>query len=446
MDAFAVSIACGIGIRKLHLRHALLIGGAFGLFQGIMPLFGWLLGHWAAPFLATIDYWIAAGLLVCIGSHMLIEAQELDEAEEQCPLNPKVLLALAVATSIDAFAVGLSLSLIQRGIVLPALLIAAVTFAMSVGGCYIGDCFGHVFEKKLEIAGGILLIGIGFKICIAGILNQKELFMDDPNVWFALGLTLFAGLSTGIGSALAFFSKHTNRSFLSLALGFSAGVMIYVSMIEIFFKAKEALCLEQGERLGYWLTVIAFFGGMAITALIDKLVPEFENPHEPHRVEDMSNQARIAHSGKLLRMGVFSALAISIHNFPEGLATFVGALKDPTLGLSIASAIAIHNIPEGIAVSVPIYYATNSRRKAFGLSFASGLAEPVGAIVGYTILAPIMTDTVFGILFASVAGIMVFISLDELLPTAREYGEHHLSIYGLVTGMAVMALSLLLFA
>lgn len=269
--------------------------------------------------------------------------------------------------------------------------------------------------------------------------------MIDSSIWFAFGLTLFAGLCTGIGSALAFFTKRTNTSFLSIALGFSAGVMIYVSMIEIFFKAKEALCGELGERPGYLVTVIAFFGGMFVTALIDKLVPEFENPHEPHLVEDMTPEARQLHSGKLLRMGVFSALAIAIHNFPEGLATFVAALKDPHLGLSIAVAIAIHNIPEGIAVSVPIYYATGSKRKAFGLSFASGLAEPIGALVGYTILAPFMSDTLFGILFSAVAGIMVFISLDELLPTAQKYGEHHLSIYGLVAGMAVMAISLLLF-
>ena len=281
MDAFAVSIACGVGIRKLRMKYALVIGGAFGLFQGVMPLIGWVLGRWAAPFLSVIDYWIAAGLLVCIGSHMLIEAQELEEADEKCPLNPRVLLALAVATSIDAFAVGLSLSMLQTDIMLPAAIIAAVTFVMSVAGCYIGEFFGHIFEKKLEIAGGILLIGIGFKICIEGILEQKELLMDNPNVWFALGLTLFAGLSTGIGSALAFFSKHTNRSFLSIALGFSAGVMIYVSMIEIFFKAKGALCAELGDRPGYWFTVIAFFIGMAITALIDKLVPAFEYTQEP---------------------------------------------------------------------------------------------------------------------------------------------------------------------
>jgi ZIP family zinc transporter len=142
---------------------------------------------------------------------------------------------------------------------------------------------------------------------------------------------------------------------------------------------------------------------------------------------------------------LFTALAIGIHNFPEGLATFTAALTDPGIGIAIAVAIAIHNIPEGIAVSIPIYYATGNRKKAFLLSFLSGLAEPVGALVGYLILMPFLSPVVFGVLFAAVAGIMVFISLDELLPSAREYGEHHLSIYGLIAGMLVMAISLLMF-
>jgi len=446
MDAFAVSIASGITIKRLRLRHAFLVGGAFGLAQGVMPVLGWWLGQRAAPFLSAVDYWVAGGLLICIGAHMLFELHEMNKADQTSPLNLKTLFALAIATSIDAFAVGLSLSLLKTDIILPSLIIGVITFVMSFGGIYIGHASGHIFEKKLEIAGALLLIGMGLKICINGLIEQGDYFVDNPDIWFAFGLTLFAGLCTGIGSALAFFTKRTNKSFLSIALGFSAGVMIYVSMIEIFFKAKDALCAEQGDKLGYWITVLAFFTGMLLTALIDKLVPEFENPHEPHVIEDMTPAARDNYSGKLLRMGVFSALAISIHNFPEGLATFVAALKDPTLGLSIAVAIAIHNIPEGIAVSVPIYYATGSKKKAFGLSFASGLAEPIGALVGFTILAPFMSDTLFGILFAAVAGIMVFISLDELLPTAREYGEHHLSIYGLVAGMAVMALSLLMFA
>ena len=267
----------------------------------------------------------------------------------------------------------------------------------------------------------------------------------DSNVLIAFGLTLFAGLSTGIGSAIAFFARKTNTRFLSVSLGFSAGVMIYVSLIEIFQKAKTALTSELGAFEGYAITIIAFFGGMLIIALIDKFIPSYENPHEMHRIEEMDESSGMRKKQKLMRMGLFTALAIGIHNFPEGLATFTAALSQPSLGIAIAVAIAIHNIPEGIAVSVPIFYATGDKRKAFRLSFLSGLAEPVGAIVGYLLLMPFLSPAVFGILFAAVAGIMVFISFDELLPAAREYGEHHLSIYGLLGGMAVMAISLLMF-
>ncbi|MCX7749719.1 MAG: zinc transporter ZupT [Clostridia bacterium] len=267
--------------------------------------------------------------------------------------------------------------------------------------------------------------------------------MNYDSLLLAFGLTLFAGLSTGIGSALAFFAKRTNKKFLSITLGFSAGVMIYVSLVEIFFKAKDSLVRELGVKGGSWATVAAFFGGIFLIALIDKLIPSGENPHESKSVEQMTNED--ANKRKLLKMGKFAALAIAIHNFPEGLATFTSALSSPSLGIAIAVAVAIHNIPEGIAVSVPVYYATGDKVKAFKLSFLSGLSEPVGALIGYLLLRPIFNDVVFGVLFASVAGIMVFISLDELLPAAREYGEHHYSIYGLVAGMMVMAVSLLLF-
>ena len=266
--------------------------------------------------------------------------------------------------------------------------------------------------------------------------------MELSTVLFAFGLTLFAGLSTGIGSAMAFFTKKTNTKFLSISLGFSAGVMIYVSLVEIFQKAKDALTAVHGDVKGTWITVAGFFAGIAFIAIIDKLIPSYENPHEVKKVEDIKDNGKDL---KLMRMGVFTALAIAIHNFPEGLATFYAGLVDPTIAIPIAVAIAIHNIPEGIAVSVPVYYATGNKRKAFMLSFLSGLAEPVGALIGYFVLRSVFDDTIFGIIFASVAGIMVFISLDELLPTAEEYGEHHLSIYGLVAGMAVMAVSLLLF-
>jgi ZIP family zinc transporter len=269
--------------------------------------------------------------------------------------------------------------------------------------------------------------------------------MVHSSVLFAFGLTLLAGLSTGIGSGLALFAKRTNTRLLSFSLGFSAGVMIYVSFVEIFSKAKEALTAELGEAAGYGLTVLGFFGGVSLVALVDKLVPSFENPHEVRGVEEMHSLGPSPGTGPLFRMGMLSAVAIALHNLPEGLATFTAALKDPTLGFSIALAIAIHNIPEGIAVSIPIYYATGSRKNAFFLSFLSGLAEPLGAVVGYFTLRPFLNEVVFGLLFASVAGIMVFISLDELLPAAEKYGAHHHAIYGLVLGMAVMAVSLILF-
>jgi ZIP family zinc transporter len=267
--------------------------------------------------------------------------------------------------------------------------------------------------------------------------------MGNENVLFALGLTFLAGLSTGIGSIMSLFSKKFNPKVLALTLGFSAGVMIYVSLVEIFAKAKESLVAAHGLKAGNVYTVIAFFSGIALIALIDKLIPSFENPHEIKNIDEKNLNP--SDKRKLLRMGMFSALAIAIHNFPEGLATFMGAMTNPALGISIAVAIAIHNIPEGIAVSVPIYYATGSRKKAFWLSLLSGLAEPVGAIVGYFILRSIFNDSTFGVIFAGVAGIMIYISLDELLPTAEEYGEHHVAIGGMIGGMAVMAASLLFF-
>lgn len=259
-------------------------------------------------------------------------------------------------------------------------------------------------------------------------------------------LTLIAGLSTGVGSLLAFLYKGDQKKFLSVGLGFSAGVMIYVSMIEIFQKANTSLSAEHGEKQGMFLTMLGFFGGIFSIALIDRLVPKGINPHEFETFEP-SNPTTTEESDKsnLLHTGIFTAFAIAIHNFPEGLATFVSAVHEPELAIPIVVAIAIHNIPEGIAVSVPIYTATGDRKKALFYSFASGLAEPIGAVIGYTLLMPMMTDTVYGLLFASVAGIMVFISLDELLPAAEKYGEHHLTIYGLLSGMLLMGVSLWMF-
>lgn len=394
------------------------------------------------------------------------------------------------------------------------------------------------------------------------------------DVLFAFGLTLLAGVSTGIGSLFAFFTKRNNQKFLAVTLGFSAGVMIYVSMIEIFQKAQTSISGEVGSYAGSWITVGAFFLGIVFIAMLDKFLPKEKdvyqlsgnrqkkqylkklqhsniiNKNSKYKINNILLKQKKNHKlyklyninnvkiinekisyiklnrkisnkkisnitiadktitdrtitdkiknkikknkttlrkqdnkkilkskynlkanhllikknninfdnqyntltftqskkqQKLLRMGIFTALAISIHNFPEGLATFMSALQDPQIAVAVAIAIAIHNIPEGIAVAMPIYYATGNRKKAFLFSFLSGLTEPIGALIGYLIFLPIMSDLVFGIVFASVAGIMVFISLDELLPASREYGKPYLSMYGLIGGMLIMALSLLLF-
>ncbi len=269
--------------------------------------------------------------------------------------------------------------------------------------------------------------------------------MNYQNVLLALGLTIFAGLSTGIGGMFAFFWRRTNTKLLSVMLGFSAGIMIYVSFVEILPEAQLHLTKYLGKTTGELTNIIAFFGGMFLIALIDKFIPSDDNPHESHKVEEM-NYCQIDNKNRqLLKTGLLTATAVTIHNFPEGLATFASAIKEPSLGITIALAIAIHNIPEGIAVSIPVYCATGNRKRAFLISLLSGFSEPLGALIGYLILLPFLNDLIFGILFAAIAGIMVFISLDELLPTAREYGEHHLSIYGLIAGMIVMAVSLLLF-
>ena len=254
-------------------------------------------------------------------------------------------------------------------------------------------------------------------------------------------LTLGAGLATGVGSVIAFVAKSTNRRLLSFALGLSGGVMVYVSFVELMPQGAEHLAQSFAGRVGEWINLVAFFGGMALIGLIDHLVPSFENPHEAHSVEELQHRPK---QTKLMRVGLMSALAIAIHNFPEGIATFTAGLNDPTLGLAIAAAVAIHNIPEGIAVSVPIFYATESRKKAFLWSLLSGFAEPLGALVAWLLLAPLMTPTLLGCVLMGVAGIMVYISLDELLPAAREYGEAHTAIAGVVVGMIIMAVSLLL--
>jgi ZIP family zinc transporter len=267
------------------------------------------------------------------------------------------------------------------------------------------------------------------------------------NVGFAFLLTAFAGLSTGIGSFIAFFGKRTRTGFLSFALGLSAGVMIYISLVEMLRNAEIQASVGLGDSAGGWLAVGSLFLGMLLAAGIDALIPEQRNPHEARSERDLRRVREgdgQEFASSLRRTGILTAAALAVHNFPEGMATFMSAMTDARLGVSIAVAIAIHNIPEGVSVSVPIYYATGNTRKAFAYSFLSGLAEPIGAVVGYALLRPFLNETVLGISLGTVAGVMLYVSFDELLPAAREYGRGHTAIAGLASGMAVMAASLLL--
>lgn len=272
---------------------------------------------------------------------------------------------------------------------------------------------------------------------------------------YAFVLTLFAGLATGIGGVLIMVVKKFSTRILCASLGFSAGVMILISFIEMFPQASESLTALYGEKMGMFYTLITFFCGMGFIALIDYLVPSHENPHEVNELTiEVHNKAVGQGSGvvnenmgkkKLLRVGLFSAIVIAIHNFPEGLATFVSAMDNVTLGLSIAFAIALHNIPEGIAIAIPIYYATGSKYKAIKSATLSGLAEPLGGLAGYLLFNQLFSESFMGFVLAAVAGIMVYISLDELLPTAENYGEHHVAIMGVVAGMAFIGFGLLIF-
>lgn len=259
-------------------------------------------------------------------------------------------------------------------------------------------------------------------------------------ILIALALTVLAGLSTGVGALISFFTRSTDTRLLAGALGLSAGVMVYISFMELMPGAVQGLSTVCGERAANAWMLLAFFGGIALIALIDWLVPEDENPHEAHTLSELNTPGN---HHKMKRTGTMLAVAIGIHNFPEGMATFISCLDGLEVALPIMVAIAIHNIPEGIAVSVPIYHSTGNRRKAFRMSFLSGLAEPAGAIIGMAFLLPFWSPVVNAICLATVAGIMVYIAFDELLPGAESFGHHHISLIGVITGMALMAVTIL---
>jgi len=365
----------------------------------------------------------------------------------------------------------------------------------------------------------------------------------------AFGLTCAAGLSTTIGAAVVFnkwLVQLANSAFLAASLSFAAGVMLYVSFVEIFFKSQDAF-VEAGEseKQANLYATVCFFSGVIFGNFLDWLVHRMngdmdhfdvtdvedlrhqleqaeawkrkaarveELRHEfeeleawkrewaaqgslPKRMDEMDMDEHVCEAGtasdkviiaeaaatgitaaregasnpsgdvheldkdgalasdkdsqssrRLVKMGLMTALAIGIHNLPEGLATFVGTLDDPAVGVGLAVAIAIHNIPEGLCVAIPIYYATHDRWQAFKWAFISGISEPIGAGLGWAILYRVIDDTVYGVVFGLVGGMMVNICIHELLPTAFRYDPgDRLTTKSFIAGMAIMALSLVLF-
>jgi len=267
--------------------------------------------------------------------------------------------------------------------------------------------------------------------------------MPDPTasaVLVALAVTLAAGLATGLGSLLVIFARNPNPRLLAFGLAFAGGAMVYVSLSEILNKSIASFTLAYDARMGFACATFAFLAGVVLIMLVDRLVP---NPHDTLSTEDPA--LRQQNRDYIRRVGLMTAVAITAHNFPEGLATFFATLESPAVGLPLAFAIAIHNIPEGIAIAVPVYYATGSKRYAFVASLLSGLAEPVGALIGYSLLSRFLSEAVFGAVFGIIAGVMVFLAIDELLPAAKRYAKGHETVYGLVSGMGVLAVSLVLF-
>lgn len=271
--------------------------------------------------------------------------------------------------------------------------------------------------------------------------------LDLEQITVAFILATLAGISTAIGALIAFFSRQNNFTFLSIGLGFSAGVMIYISFMEILPTSLEEFSRHYGNFCGQIVALLLFFLGILISALVDKLIPEDLHVKQTQDYEELKicsiNEKPVINKA-LKRTGVLTAVAISIHNLPEGFATFVSSLDSISFGLAIAIAVAIHNIPEGMAVSLPIYHATGDKKKAFKYAALSGLTEPIGAVVGFFLILPFIGELTLAFTFAIIAGIMVYISFDELLPAARAYGEAHHCLYGLFAGMGVMAISLIL--
>lgn len=261
---------------------------------------------------------------------------------------------------------------------------------------------------------------------------------------FAFSLTLLSAFFMLIGAFIGVATKRDNSKTLCLALGFSGGIMLYLAFTEILPKANENIQSVFPGTKGYLITILSFFSGMVFLSLFNTFLNHRHESLEENRDSEKTNFFSQGNSMDCLyKMGVFSAISIGIHNFPEGITTFISALKDPILGITVAIAIGIHNLSVGMAIAIPIYFSSGNRKAAIAYTFLSSLTSPIGALMAYLFFLKFLNELIFGILFGVVSGIMVFICLDEILPTAEKFGKHHLVISGIISGMLVISLSII---
>ncbi|MBE6047170.1 MAG: zinc transporter ZupT [Clostridium sp.] len=243
-------------------------------------------------------------------------------------------------------------------------------------------------------------------------------------------LSMLAGFSTVLGAFIVFFSKTRNKRLITFALSFSAGVMITISFTDLFPTCNKVLDKMLGKINGGLMSILFLVIGVIMAFLIDNFISE-----------DGNSNICAKNNESLYRVGFVSMIALMLHNFPEGMATYISGYQNTSLGITIALAIALHNIPEGIAIAMPIYYSTKSRLKAFGYTFISGISEPFGALLSYLFLKPFINDFILSIVFALVAGIMIYISFAELIPEAKSYNHNLIYIFSLVLGICLMPIS-----
>jgi ZIP family zinc transporter len=272
--------------------------------------------------------------------------------------------------------------------------------------------------------------------------------MFEPNVLIAFFVTILAASATMLGALAMIGAKESNPRLLAFGLSFAGGAMVYISLVEIFVKSQISFGEVLTVKEAYSAATFAFFVGIALLFLLDKFIP---NPHSSLSTDENSfsqNKRKDDHThihADVGKIGLMATLAITAHNIPEGMATFFSTLDNPAVGMNLALAIAIHNIPEGLSIAIPVFYATRSKAKAVLATFVSAIAEPIGAFLGYVVLAPFIGPTVYGCVFGVIAGAMVYLALDELLPAAKRYAKGHETVYGIISGMAIIALSLVMF-